>query len=185
MGLFEDFKTQALSTVKLHYVGGGEINKEKDINTFIDKGAFHYGIYAIPLDKIEGANIRTETQMHQHLKSRVTATRLLTLGVFALAAPKRKTVNTQTTTEYLSIDYLDKHNNKSALIFSGSNIKRAYDSLYKYGEIGNNVIASSESNERQTPHDPTSELKKWKQLMDDGIISEEEFDQKKKQLLGI
>ena len=42
----------------------------------------------IPLDRIVGASVRTETQMHQNLKSRLTATRLLALGPFALAAQK-------------------------------------------------------------------------------------------------
>jgi len=32
---------------------------------------------------------------------------------------------------------------------------------------------------------PADELKKFKQLLDDGIISKEEFEQKKKQLLGL
>ena len=30
-----------------------------------------------------------------------------------------------------------------------------------------------------------NELRKWKELLDDGVITEEEFNQKKKQLLGL
>ena len=33
--------------------------------------------------------------------------------------------------------------------------------------------------------DPTEELVKWKQLLDQGILTQEEFDAKKKQLLGL
>ena len=33
--------------------------------------------------------------------------------------------------------------------------------------------------------DPTEEIKKFKQLLDSGVISEEEFNKKKKDLLGL
>lgn len=33
--------------------------------------------------------------------------------------------------------------------------------------------------------DPVAEIRKYKELMDDGIITKEEFDEKKKQILGI
>lgn len=33
--------------------------------------------------------------------------------------------------------------------------------------------------------DPTEEIRKYKKLLDDGIITQEEFDQKKRQLLGL
>lgn len=33
--------------------------------------------------------------------------------------------------------------------------------------------------------DPATELRKYKQLLDDGVITQEDFDQKKKQLLGL
>ena len=33
--------------------------------------------------------------------------------------------------------------------------------------------------------DPTEELRKYKKLLDDGIITQEDFDQKKKVLLGL
>ena len=34
-------------------------------------------------------------------------------------------------------------------------------------------------------NDPIEEIRKYKSLLDDGIITQEEFDAKKKQLLGI
>lgn len=42
----------------------------------------------------------------------------------------------------------------------------------------------SQSARIATNFSPADELKKFKQLLDDGIISKEEFEQKKKQLLG-
>lgn len=35
------------------------------------------------------------------------------------------------------------------------------------------------------PYDPAEEIRKYKRLLDDGIISQEEFDLKKKQILGL
>lgn len=49
-------------------------------------------------------------------------------------------------------------------------------------EIINRIDLEEEKNETI---DPTSEIRKYKELLEDGIISEEEFDIKKKELLGI
>ena len=46
------------------------------------------------------------------------------------------------------------------------------------------VDSTFESNNKQQL-DSTEELRKYKKLLDDGIISQEEFEQKKKQLLGL
>ena len=35
------------------------------------------------------------------------------------------------------------------------------------------------------PTDPVDELRKYKELLDDGIITESEFEAKKKQILGL
>ena len=40
-------------------------------------------------------------------------------------------------------------------------------------------------NHPQLPQDNTAELKKYKELLDEGVITQEEFDAKKKQLLGL
>ena len=39
--------------------------------------------------------------------------------------------------------------------------------------------------EKEAQSSPADELRKWKQLLDDGVITQEEFDAKKKQLLGL
>ena len=38
---------------------------------------------------------------------------------------------------------------------------------------------------QETPHSNADELKKFKELLDSGVITQEEFDAKKKQLLGL
>lgn len=53
------------------------------------------------------------------------------------------------------------------------------------------IVRENEKNTNTSPQttssstDPTEELRKYKALLDDGIITQEEFDQKKKQILGI
>lgn len=46
------------------------------------------------------------------------------------------------------------------------------------------VNKNTNSNNEQR-NEPTEELRKYKKLLDDGIISQEEFEQKKKQILGL
>lgn len=68
---------------------------------------------------------------------------------------------------------------------------------YEYDTVSNSKIIveaiknkASKSEEQSktetlTPTDPAEELRKYKQLLDDGIITQEDFDKKKAVLLGI
>ena len=49
----------------------------------------------------------------------------------------------------------------------------------------NGIMNSSQNNVNETKVDPYEEVKKLKTLLDEGIITEEEFNQKKKELLGL
>ncbi len=49
----------------------------------------------------------------------------------------------------------------------------------------NGIMNSSQNNVNATKVDPYEEIKKLKTLLDEGIITEEEFNQKKKELLGL
>lgn len=75
-------------------------------------------------------------------------------------------------------------------------IKTAQDILSKLQIITNNVDSSTTVNTTDLPNEPihassspafsaADEILKFKKLMDEGIITQEEFDAKKKQLLGI
>ena len=54
-------------------------------------------------------------------------------------------------------------------------------------EIKNAEVAQSNHSNHDTAFtvSPTEEIKKYKELLDMGIITQEEFDAKKKQLLGL
>lgn len=47
------------------------------------------------------------------------------------------------------------------------------------------LIASQKATNTINPLSPADEIKKYKELLDAGIITQEEFEQKKKQLLGL
>ena len=65
---------------------------------------------------------------------------------------------------------------------------REYEKLRERGELGGHVGDSgsrSSSGPRETASDPYEEMKKLKELLDLDIITKEEFDIKKKQLLNL
>lgn len=47
------------------------------------------------------------------------------------------------------------------------------------------IMNPSQNNVNTTKVDPYEEIKKLKTLLDEGILTEEEFNQKKKELLGL
>lgn len=56
-----------------------------------------------------------------------------------------------------------------------------------YSEIGK-LLVERQNTKKETPaetNNAADELKKFKELLDSGVITQEEFDQKKKQLLGL
>ena len=54
------------------------------------------------------------------------------------------------------------------------------------GGVMNGMQQPEQPQQQPKPEvDPYEEIKKYKQLLDDGIITEEEFDKKKKELLGL
>lgn len=48
-----------------------------------------------------------------------------------------------------------------------------------------NEEVMNQSQNTQTAADPAEEIKKYKGMLDEGLITQEEFDAKKKQILGI
>ncbi|TOY85320.1 SHOCT domain-containing protein [Levilactobacillus brevis] len=50
---------------------------------------------------------------------------------------------------------------------------------------GTKDIAETSDVSSISPVSPTDEIRKYKELLDDGIITQDDFDKKKKQLLGI
>ena len=115
-----------------------------------------------------------------NISQRLTATRILTLGIFSLAAPKNKK-----TEEYcLVIEWFDESNivQNTIFEFTGKNCagvaNSAYSKLIKY-------IQPKKISKRSTAGSSADEILKLSKLKDQGIISVEEFEAKKKQLLSL
>lgn len=166
------------------YKGGHpKLNKEKDCaieisDTGITISCGFSGIAYISFSDITGVYYETSDQ----IEKRITATRLLTLGVFALAFKKKKKI----TEKFFTVDYLE-NGLENTVFFTGNNAQKAhseaFNRLSKY-KLNNKQDVTVEKDIKQqiTPYD---ELKKLKELLDMDIITQEEFDKKKKELLGL
>ena len=109
---------------------------------------------------------------------RLTATRILTLGIFSLAAPKQ----TKEEEYCLVIEWEDDSNIVQNTIFEFSGVgcssvaNNAFNRLCKY------VKPKPVSNQPDS-FSSADEILKFSKLKDEGIISEDEFEKKKKELL--
>ena len=173
LGLLDDV------SIKLEYKGGHpDLKKEKDCTMKItnDDLTISYGFSQGKIDFSSITGIHYETA--EQISRRITATRLLTLGVFAFAFKKKK----KDSEKYLTIEFI-MNDMECAVLFSGKKSQDAYSKLFeRYSGFKNRQI-----NEKTTENsnDPYEKLKKLKELLDMGIISEEEFESKKKELLNI
>ena len=119
-------------------------------------------------------------------KVSITVSEYRVYGTYGLLAP------TEFELPIDSINSIDSYNNSNgfairtssrAIAFAdmenGKEIIKAISNLISDRKKGSNVVnvSSSQSN--------ADELKKYKDLLDSGIITQEEFDAKKKQLLGL
>ena len=63
--------------------------------------------------------------------------------------------------------------------------KKAYEQAQEILGVLDALTAGKQENEKTEPVSAADEIRKFKALMDDGIITPEEFEAKKKQLLGL
>lgn len=111
-------------------------------------------------------------------KSRVTATRLLLLGVFALAAPKRKGGEKWLSVsgpDFVWTEKVGPKEVKKAQRF----MLRCQQAAKAYDHGSETAAAASDGG------DPASEVAKLAQLHDQGVLSDAEFDAAKKKALGL
>lgn len=116
---------------------------------------------------------------------------------------KRKTKSKEKTIEYVTSlrikitvkdfvipsVYIDLINSKTKADSStariASNAAQEIMSFLTIIDNENNNLTDGADIETQKPIDVTSEIRKYKELLDDGIITQDEFDAKKKQMLGL
>ena len=132
------------------------------------------------------ANIVT----NDHSSSRLTVTRMATLGIFSLAAPKKtgKIENKffyvlHTTTGDFEVEAEMSGSAKSSLV------GLAVATLKKQANIGRAYVANHATGQRNDvpgkQDNGLDELEKLAQLKKQGVITQTEFEAKKKQILGL
>lgn len=101
-------------------------------------------------------------------------------------------------TEVINLEHIENVNVKRSTLFAGSiqlnSLTKTYELLIgnkkglaeKVGETFEKAINNCKSKfEQKNNNSVADEILKFKMLYDDGIISQEEFEAKKKQLLGL
>lgn len=133
--------------------------------------------FVIPASQIKHVEISGQQQM----KSRITATRILALGVFSLAAPKRTTEKEA----YVLFELVD---GRSVLFQTTTSTpfdmqRKLANAVSHYNSQSTTSTAASQS--EMASNADLGQLEKLAELKSKGIITEEEFRAKKKQLLGL
>ena len=126
------------------------------------------------------SNIQVESQ--QEIERRITATRLLALGVFAFAV-KKKEIHVS---EYLTIDVKDENDLEFTMVFSGTQIRELLRDVFEKLSLFRKDHPKIDEDKVEKPSSKSipEQLKEYKELLDLGILTNEEFDKKKKELLG-
>lgn len=163
------------------YKGGHpQLNKECKVELTITNKAVKmvFGSKEIQIEFNDIDKISFETI--EQINSRITATRLATLGVFALALKKKE----KDTIKYVTIDFHDDIGIEQTTVLGGRTAETIYSRLYS---AFSNYKKQNKDNEKleSKSQNPYEELKKIKELLDLGIITQEEFDVKKKELLNL
>lgn len=117
-------------------------------------------------------NVIARIETGSELQTRVTMTRLLALGVFAFAAKKKKGGE-----KYLTIEGPD-------FVWTAE-IKRDRKDINKAMNFVSQINTNSKifSNSSKSSPSIAEELKKFKELLDSGAITQEEFEMQKAKLL--
>lgn len=74
---------------------------------------------------------------------------------------------------------------KITFIASGNKVKMKWINVGEINEFVNYVKENIGKKSSESPTSAADEIRKYKELLDEGIITAEEFEQKKKQLLGL
>ena len=88
--------------------------------------------------------------------------------------------------EKMGFNYIDDNENAITNTESSKNISSILEkriSSQNSNELKHNDIKKTENKQINNKFDPTEEIRKYYELMKDGIISEEEFEEKKNELL--
>lgn len=171
-----------LGHVSISYVGGYDDQKRYNAKLCLYENQIEYSQFGKPIKDlvIKSSDVGSiEVTGQQQTNSRLSVTRMATLGVFSLAAPKRSTVKEASVVLGLKDGRQVFFHTKALTEFEVHQKLANAISYYHTLQAGQ---ASQPPAQSSTSVD---ELEKLAALKEKGIITEAEFAAKKKQLLGL
>lgn len=183
MGFFSKLADNVHVTEQCEYIGGHQsANKACKGTLTVNNNSviFRGGIlskFEIPISEITGSSLQTQEQISRN----VTLGRLLMFGIFAVGMKKKKV----DTTKYLVITY--KENGvENSIVFKSSHVDTLSSGIMKARQVyaKNNPDSSPQEVDTQQIEDIPGQIKKLADLKNQGILTEAEFQTKKKELLN-
>jgi hypothetical protein len=127
-------------------------------------------LWVMPYDKIKDTHIDTAEKL--------TATRLFLTGILAFGLKKKH--------RYLVVSFEDEYGLEQNPVFEGREIDATQQEIYR--RVGRARTPLQPVVQPQTPQaatiDVTEQIKKLGDLRDQGLLTEQEFDSKKQELLA-
>lgn len=180
---FVDKLNEMGRTYQADYLGGHpEISKKCKCNVTFkgDKIIIQPGLFKTY--EIDIKNTKAEFKTREQISRDVTLTRLLLVGVFAFGLKKKR----KNQLDYLVFNYEDNVLGEMNVIFSGKKVNAMMKTFseFKKDTIENKVNKDDTVN-KQTSKEDLEYLEKLAELKNNGVITEAEFNQSKKQILGL
>jgi len=195
MGLFTK-KPESYKVSGRYFASHPDIKGPKSLTVITDESGVHVSFkkkYSKDFHWDEIVSFKTETQSEREESRRITATRLLAVGIFALAFQKQtgsvkgKSYHVLLTTSgELELELIIAGGAPSSLAGSMAN----YAIVVNEREAKNMQRFVAEHATGKLPEVKSGgssiadELEKFAKLRDSGVITKQEFEAKKKQLLG-
>ncbi len=167
--------------VSIGYVGGYDDQKRFNARLCLYENQIEYSQFGKPVKDlvIKSSDVASiEVTGQQQTNSRLSVTRMVTLGVFSLAAPKRTTVKEASV-------IIGLKNGKQVFFHT-----KALSEFEVHQKIANAISYYHSLQPNQTGQSQTQavsvadELAKLAKLKESGIITQAEFDKKKADLLS-
>ena len=174
-------KGKELGDVAISYIGGYDDqsrynSKLRFYENQVEYSSFGQPVKGLVMPATDIASIEVGGQ--QQINSRISVTRMATLGIFSLAAPKRTNIKDTTVTIGLKDGRQVLFHTKLLTEFEVHDKLANAISYFHSMQAKQTSTTSSNSN-------VADELTKLAKLKQQGILTQEEFDSKKKQLLGL
>jgi hypothetical protein len=120
-----------------------------------------------------------EIEGPETVQKRITATRLLTIGVFALNSKARKTVGEV-------FVFISLRNGETLILKFSKTFEPQVKAIFApyMSKVGPGAITTPEAQNAEPAKDPVDQIRKLGELLNEGLITQDEFAKMKKEILG-